>query len=228
MKPRLSLLGFGTALAGLLFFLTFRGPRNRFWDRMTGTGIVLGSLALATQPNLRKTRIGLTDILSGAFLAALLYGVFQVGDRITRKFVPGGGKQIDEIYALKKLRSRKELMLRMGVVVGPTEEFFWRGFLQEGLMQRFGRFRGVLLGIAAYGGAHLVSGSFTLVGAATVAGGFWSVLYGLGVPLGALIVSHILWDNVILLIAPTRKLAEDEAKNRLAAASQEVQGQTLG
>lgn len=205
MKRSLPLLGFGTALAGFLFLLTFRGPRKRFWDRMTGTGIILGSLALATQPKLRKTRIGLKEIFFGAGSAALLYGIFHIGDRITRKIIPGGGQQIDDIYSLNKLRSRNELMLRMGLVVGPTEEFFWRGFLQDGLMERFGRIRGTLLGIAAYGGAHIVSGSFTLVGAATVAGGFWSVLYGLGVPLGALIVSHIIWDNVILLIAPTTK-----------------------
>lgn len=210
MKRNLSLLGFGTALAGLLFLLTFRGPRKRFWDRMTGTGIILGSLALITQPKLRRTRIGLTELIFGAGFAALLYGIFHIGDRVIRLIIPEGGKQIDDIYSLNKLRSRSELMLRMGLVVGPTEEFFWRGFLQDGLMQRFGRIRGTLLGIAAYGGAHIVSGSFTLVGAATIAGGFWSVLYGLGVPLGALIVSHILWDNVILLIAPTTKPAASE------------------
>lgn len=210
MRKQLPLIGFGTALAGFLFLLTFRGPRKRFWDRMTGTGIILGSLALAAQPKLRKTRIGLKELLLGTSSAALLYGIFHLGDRITRRIIPGGGKQIDDIYSLNKLRSRNELMLRMGLVVGPTEEFFWRGFLQDGLMQQFGRIRGTLLGIAAYGGAHIVSGSFTLVGAATVAGGFWSVLYGLGVPLGALIVSHIIWDNVILLIAPTTKQAVED------------------
>jgi membrane protease YdiL (CAAX protease family) len=210
---RLALLGLGTSLAGFLFFLAFRGPRNHFWDRMTGTGVALGSLALVAQPKLRKTRLGLREILFGAISAAVLYGIFQIGDRITRRIVPGGSRQIDEIYALKKLRSRKELMLRMSLVVGPTEEFFWRGFLQDGLMQRFGQLKGTLLGIAAYGGAHIVSGSFTLVGAATVAGGFWSVLYALGFPLGALIVNHILWDNVILLIAPTTQLTGDEETN---------------
>ncbi len=210
MKRRLSLLGLGMGLASVLFFLTFRGPRKRFWDRMTGTGVVLGSLALVSQPKLRKTRVGLKDMLFGAGTAAVLYGIFQLGDHITRKIIPGGGQQIDEIYALKRLRPRKELMVRMGLVVGPTEEFFWRGFLQDNLMERFGRVRGTALGIAAYGSAHIVSGSFTLVGAATVAGGFWSVLYALGVPLGTLIVSHILWDNVILLIAPTSHPAEDE------------------
>ena len=46
-------------------------------------------------------------------------------------------------------------------------------------------------------------------GAATSAGAFWGGLYALGMPLGGLIVSHILWDNLIFLIAPTTKLEEE-------------------
>jgi len=209
MKKSLTFLGFGASLAFGLFALTFRGPRKRFWERMTGTGLILGSLALATQPKLRKTRIGLKEILLGLGSAAALYGIFHIGDRISRQVVPNGGQQIDDIYALKRIRPRRELMVRLGLVIGPAEEFFWRGFLQEGLMGHFGRFWGTLLGTAAYGGAHIASGNFTLIGAATIAGGFWGGLYGLGVPLGALIVSHIIWDNVIFLIAPTTRLEEE-------------------
>jgi len=209
VKKSLPLLGLGAVLAAGFFMLTFRGPRKKFWERMTGTGLSLGALALATQPQLRKTRIGLKDIFLGIGSAAALYGIFHIGDRISRVVVPKGGEQIDEIYKLKRICPRKELMARLGLVIGPAEEFFWRGFLQDGLMERFGRFWGTLMGVAAYGGVHIASGNFTLVGAATVAGAFWSGLYGLGMPLGALIVSHILWDNLIFLIAPTTKLKEE-------------------
>ena len=209
MKKSLPLLGFGAALASGLFMLTFRGPRARFWDRMTVTGLSLGTLALATQPELRKTRVSLKDILLGILSAAGLYGIFHIGDRMSRVIVPNGGAQIEEIYKLKRIRPRKELMARLGLIIGPAEEFFWRGFLQQGLMERFGPIRGTLMGVAAYGGVHIASGNFTLVGAATVAGAFWGGLYSLGMPLGALIISHILWDNIIFLIAPTTKLVEE-------------------
>lgn len=211
MKRSLPLLGFGAGLAAGFFMLTFRGPRNKFWDRMTGTGLSLGTLALATQPELRKTRINFKDILIGIASAAGLYGIFHVGDRMARVILPAGGDQIDEIYKLKRVRPRRELMLRLGLVIGPAEEFFWRGFLQKGLMEQFGRFWGSLMGIAAYGGVHIASGNFTLIGAATVAGAFWGGLYGMGVPLGGLIVSHMIWDNVIFLIAPTSKLDDELA-----------------
>jgi uncharacterized protein len=210
VKKTLPLLGFGATLAAGMFMLTFRGPKNRFWDRMTGTGLTLGTLALVSQPELRKTRIGLKDILLGVLSAAGLYGIFHLGDRISRLILPKGGEQIEEIYKLKRIRPRKELMARLGIIIGPAEELFWRGFLQRGLMDRLGAFWGTLLGIAAYGSVHIPSGNFTLVGAATVAGAFWGGLYSLGMPLGALIVSHVLWDNLIFLIAPTTKLVEEE------------------
>jgi uncharacterized protein len=210
MKKSTALLGFGALLAAIYFAFTFRGPRKRFWQRMTGTGLSLGGLALITQPQLRKTRIGLKEILLGLASALGLYAIFQVGDRLSRVIVPNGGQQIEAIYALKRIRPRRELMLRLGAVIGPAEEFFWRGFLQDGLMERFGPFWGSVMGIAAYGGVHIASGNFTLIGAATIAGAFWGTLYALGFPLGALIVSHIAWDNIIFLIAPTSKLEEEK------------------
>ncbi len=209
MKKSKNLLVFGVCLAFGLFGLTFRGPKKKFWDRMTGTGLSLGSLALVSQPQLRKTRIGLKEILLGFGSAAALYGIFHIGDRLSRIIVPNGGQQIEDIYKLKRMRPRKELMTRLTTVIGPAEEFFWRGFLQDGLMEQFGRFWGWVMGSAAYGGAHIVSGNFTLVGAATIAGAYWGGLYALGVPLGALIISHIVWDNVIFLIAPTSRLEEE-------------------
>lgn len=217
MKKSLPLLALGAGLAFFFFSKTFRGSRQNFWQRMTGTGLSLGGLSLATQPELRKTRIGIKEIILGLGSAAALYGIFHVGDRLSRQIVPNGGKQIEEIYALKRIRPRKELMARLGLVIGPAEEFFWRGFLQDGLMERFGRLWGTLMGAAAYGGAHIASGNFTLIGAATIAGAFWGGLYGLGVPLGALIVSHIFWDNVIFLIDPTTKLEEETQDKTLPA-----------
>ena len=110
MKKSTSLLGFGALLAAIFFALTFRGPRKRFWQRMTGTGLSLGSLALVTQPELRRTKIGWKEIVLGLASAAGLYGIFHVGDRLSRLIVPEGGKQIEEIYSLKRIRPRQELM----------------------------------------------------------------------------------------------------------------------
>jgi membrane protease YdiL (CAAX protease family) len=197
------LLAAGLGLAFVLFGFTFRGPRSRFWQRMTVTGLTLGTLALAAEPPLRRTRIGVREVLAGLGSAGLLYGLFQIGDRMARRIMPAGEAEINAIYGLDKLRPRGELAARLAFIIGPAEELFWRGLVQTRLMRRYGTLPGLGLGMAAYGGAHLVTGNLTLIGAATVAGAFWGTLAAFGVPPGALIVSHSAWDVFIFLIAPT-------------------------
>lgn len=202
----------GALAAGLLaaqaaFAATFRGPRERFWQRMTLTGLTLGSLALLTSRPARRVRIGPSEIALGLGSAAALYGTFKVGDAFARRFVPGGEAQIQDIYALRTIRSRPEIAVRLATVIGPAEELFWRGLVQEALMARYGRWRGAALAAMAYGGVHVVTGNFTLFGAAGIAGAHWCALYAAGVPLGALVVSHVTWDVWIFLVQPTGEIA---------------------
>ncbi len=185
------------------FALTFRGPRDLFWQRMTRTGLALGTLSLVAEPGLRETRIRLKDVPVGLGSAAALYGIFFVGDRVARRILPKGGDQIGEMYALRELRPTPELAARLGLVIGPAEELFWRGFLQKRFADQIGTWPGAAIASAAYAGVHVAASNFTLFGAAGVAGAFWSALVAAGVPLGALIVSHIAWDLWIFLIAPT-------------------------
>jgi hypothetical protein len=170
---------------------------------MTLTGLGLGSLALAASPRARAARIRPADIPVGLGSALVLYLTFKVGDRFARQFVPGGDREIREIYALRTLRPRPEIAARLALIVGPAEELFWRGLVQEVLMRRLGRWPGAAAAAAAYGGVHIVTGNFTLFGAAGIAGAHWCALYAAGVPLGALVVSHITWDVWIFLIQPT-------------------------
>jgi uncharacterized protein len=196
-------LALALGIAQAAFAATFRGPRARFWDRMTGTGLALGSLAVVAHPELRRTRFGSRSFFLGSASAAALYATFLVGDRFARRFVPGGERDITSIYGLRGLRPAPEIAVRLVAVIAPAEELFWRGFVQEQLMAGFGRWRGAALAAAAYGGVHIVSGNFTLVGAAGVAGAHWCALYAARVPLDALIVSHAAWDTWTFLVRPT-------------------------
>ena len=125
------------------------------------------------------------------------------GDRLARRIVPRADREIEDIYALRSLRPRIEIAARLATVIGPAEELFWRGLVQDTLAVRYGRWRGAVLGTAAYGGVHVVTGNVTLVGAAGVAGAHWALLYAAGVPLGAIIASHVIWDIWIFLLQPT-------------------------
>jgi membrane protease YdiL (CAAX protease family) len=185
------------------FAHTFRGERSSFWQRMTAAGTVLGSFSLLADPALRRTRIRARDVVLGLASAAGLYAIFQVGDRAARRLLPEGGADIDRMYALRSLRPAPEIAARLGLVIGPAEELFWRGFVLGRLERDLGRLPAAAASAAAYGGAHVASGNLTLVGAASVAGAYWSTLAALGMPMGALIVSHVVWDIWIFLLAPT-------------------------
>jgi membrane protease YdiL (CAAX protease family) len=197
----------GLACAQAAFAATFRGPRERFWARMTWTGFGLGSFALLTSAPARRVRIHPWHLLAGWASAAVLYLTFKVGDRFARRFVPSGAHDIDEIYALRTLGRPSRIATRLATIIGPAEELFWRGLVQSALMRRYGRSRGAALAAAAYGGVHVVTGNFTLFGAASVAGAHWCTLYALGAPLGVLIVSHVTWDVWIFLVQPTVEIA---------------------
>jgi hypothetical protein len=172
---------------------------------MTATGLALGGLALAAEPELRRTSIRGRDVAAGLASAVGLYAVFLAGDRAVRLVLPGGGREIGDIYALQELRPRGELAARLALVIGPAEELFWRGFVNRRLGRRFGSWPGAALGSAAYGGAHVATGNFTLFGAAGVAGAYWSALAAAGMPMGALIVSHAAWDVWTFLVVPTSR-----------------------
>src|SRR6266498_3525947 len=161
MTKRGVVTSIGLALAFGLFGLTFRGPRAKFWEHMTLTGFVLGNMALANDAALRRPRFRERDVALGLLSAAGLYLIFQVGDRMARTVMPKGAREIGDIYALRSLRPTPEIAARLAAVIGPAEELFWRGFVQRRL--------GIVGAAATYGGAHLVTGNATLIGAATVA-----------------------------------------------------------
>jgi membrane protease YdiL (CAAX protease family) len=202
----LKLAKVGLLIAYPAFALTFRGPPDRFWDRLTTTGAILGALAIAGDRSLQRPRLRSRDVALGLGIAAGLYGIFQVGDRMARKVLPSGEKNISEIYALRELRPKDEIALRLAAVVGPAEELFWRGLFQRSIARRWGPVSALAATTFGYGGAHLVTGNPALIGAATVAGLYWSTLALLGVSMPALVVSHVTWDIWIFLVAPTREV----------------------
>jgi membrane protease YdiL (CAAX protease family) len=206
-RPTPAVTAAGLVGAYAAFASVFRGPRHRFWTRMTRTGLALGGLALITEKPLRTSRPQWRDAASGVAIAGGLYGIFWVGDRVAREIMPTGAQDIGDIYQLRSLRPKAEIAARLATVIGPAEELYWRGMVQAELTRRLGSVQGAAAAAALYGGAHIVTGNATLVGAATVAGAAWSGLAALGVPMSALIVSHLVWDIWIFLIQPTQPVS---------------------
>lgn len=163
----------------------------------------LGAYALLAEPALRRERPRPGDVASGLTSAAALYGIFLVGDRMARRIMPAGDREIGSIYELRTAAPQQAIATALALVIGPSEELFWRGLVQRSLHRRFGRVRGWLLASSIYGAVHLVSENLTLTGAASTAGLFWGALYARDERLTPLIISHVVWDVWIFLVAPT-------------------------
>jgi membrane protease YdiL (CAAX protease family) len=192
----------GMAGAAVLWTAAFRG-RTGFWAKMAlGVGS-LGAFALYANPELRKTRITPADVARGVASAGVLYGIFQVGDRVARSVMPNGGAEIDEIYRKRGLAPVPFIAGSLALLIAPGEELFWRGLVNRYLAQQLGPVAGNAAGATLYGAIHLVSGNLTLTGAAGVAGAFWSLEQLAHGRMGTLIVSHIGWDLWIFLVRPT-------------------------
>src|SRR5206468_11580457 len=125
--PRVRLLAFAVAAAYTAFGLTFRGPREGFWDRMTLTGLALGTLALATDRDAKRVRIGAREAALGLVSAAGLYAIFRAGDHFARRVMPRGGAEIGDIYGLRSLRPRGGLAARPALVMGAARAPVRRG-----------------------------------------------------------------------------------------------------
>ena len=160
-------------------------------------------LALAARGDLRTVKARPLDIVSGVLSAATLYGIFQVGDRFARRFVPNGVADVERTYDLREGIPNWLIALLLVGVIAPCEELFWRGLVFDSLARRFGHVRGGALASLCYSVAHIGSGNLTLSGAAGVGGVFWGLQYSVQKRLPAVIVSHAIFDILILLVAPT-------------------------
>lgn len=203
MSPLLKRALVGLAGALPLWTFVFRGRQGNFWTRMTLGAGSLGLYALRVRPELRSQAPRRRDLLPGILSAVGLYAIFQIGDRLSRRIMPAGEEDIEAVYHLRTLAPKGLIAVLLVTVIGPSEELFWRGLVQEAFVERLGPVKGTAAGAATYGATHLVTGNLTLTGAATVAGGYWGAEYAWRRRLGPLLVSHILWDVWIFLVQPT-------------------------
>jgi hypothetical protein len=142
------------------------------------------------------------DIVLGVVSAAALWFIFWTGKAISTQLFPFAQHQIGAIYGKGEGFSRIAVFFLLLLVTGPSEEIYWRGFLQKNLMQRHGNLKGWMLATAIYAGVHIWSLNFMLIGAAAVAGAFWGLLYWRWGRLAPVIVSHALWSAVVFSVIP--------------------------
>ena len=94
------------------------------------------------------------------------------------------------------------MLLLLGLI-GPAEEFFWRGCVQEQLARRWGANAAFFAATALYTAVHIPSCNVMLIMASLVAGGAWGLCYRLfSERFTAVVVSHALWDAAVFVWFP--------------------------
>lgn len=197
------------AIAALLWAVMFSpwtAPHVNFWLTMSVAGVVLTTLSLALSPDLLgvlKSTFSAKHIALGVALAALLWCVFWVGDKVACWMFPFAEGEIGSIYSMKDGTSPWLIGPLLLLVIGPAEEIFWRGFVQRQFSLKMNPTWAFVLTTAIYALVHIWAGNFMLVVAAAVVGGVWGLLYRLW-PKGlwTLLISHAVWDVVVFLVFP--------------------------
>lgn len=179
-----------------------------FWWWMTANIIVMTAIALIIDPGYLKILKDdfssniLKKIFYGILSAILLYGVFWVGNYLSRQWFGFAGEGIENVYRFKGDATFYRILLLMGLIIGPGEEIFWRGVLQRWLGNRLGGFRGFIFATLVYTGVHVFSFNPMLILAALIAGLFWGFMYYRYRSLLANVVSHTVWDVAVFLVFP--------------------------
>jgi hypothetical protein len=194
-----------SALAFGLWVWAFAVPAGNFWVKISLSAATLACLALLLRNDLRsELRFDGRAVLPGLAAAAALYVLFAAGRFLSLQWFGFAGAQIGAIYHKGAGTPGPVIALLLFFVTGPSEEIFWRGYLQRGLQERFGGWAGYALATALYAGVHVCSLNFMLTGAAAVAGAFWGAFYWRTGNLFAAVISHSVWSAVIFAFLPLR------------------------
>lgn len=201
-------------VAALLWFYMFspwtHGVPN-FWLVMSFSAVVLSGMGLAFQDEralLSRVEKPVLQLFAGVALAFALWGIFWVGDYLSSRWFDFARPGVDAVYSMKDGMSPSLIAVLLLVLIGPAEEFFWRGYVQRTLARSFtgrkaGAFIAFVVTTAIYALVHIWSFNFMLIMAALVAGAVWGFIFFLcPKALPALIVSHALWDALVFVWMP--------------------------
>lgn len=198
---------FTICLAAVLWTVMFSpwtAPYTDFWLMMPLSGLILSALSTVFFPQLwNKVHLSWGNLALGAAIAAALWGIFWIGDVLSSLLFNFARPQVEMIYGIKDGASPWLLSIMMLFLIGPAEEIFWRGYIQETFSVRWGKNTGFIVTTLIYALVHVASFNFMLIMAALVAGAVWGLLYRLfPEKFAAIIISHAIWDAAVFIWFP--------------------------
>lgn len=196
-------------LATFFWFVMFSpwtAPRLNFWLVMAVTTAVLSAAGLWLQKDRLREIYAFkpSHVLLGLASALILYAVFWVGNLVSTQIFHFARPEIAGIYSTREQASPLVIGLLLLFWVGPAEEIFWRGFVQERLCGRYGRTGGYLAASLVYAAIHVFGFNFMLFMASLICGLFWGAMYLRYRSVWPGLISHAVWDVLIFVVMPVQ------------------------
>ena len=187
-----------------LMFSPWTAPFLPFWWMMTVSASLLTFLSSLVAPGWwRRVHWSASNVAMGIGIAIVLWCVFWVGDKVSAWLFDFARPQVNLIYGMKTGERPWLISTLLLCLIGPAEEIFWRGYVQEKFSLRYSPNVGFLLATACYTLVHVASFNFMLIMASMVCGLAWGGLYRFFPQrFSAILLSHALWDAAVFVWFP--------------------------
>ena len=193
-------LVFGFCVAFILWdFVFVTNYFNNFWIRITIASIalafytkILGKITINT-----ILHFDLQKIMIGFLSSVVLFLAFYLGFNLFKSFLEEGA---GSVYALST-GSNPITVSMILLLTSFCEEYFWRGYIQNILIKYY-KLSGLLLTSLGYAFIHIPTLNVPLIIAALIAGLFWGVIYYRTGSFEIVVLSHIVWTELIFVIFP--------------------------
>jgi membrane protease YdiL (CAAX protease family) len=192
-----------TAILWAIMFSPWTAPHLNFWIAMTCSALILTGMSVSMTPDFKKQwPLSLKEIFLGVASAAVLWGIFWTGDKLSSLLFSFAKPEVNLIYGMKTGYNTLIIALLLITIIGPAEEIFWRGFVQRRFTTKYGAVIAFFTTTIIYALVHIWSFNLMLIAAAAVCGGFWGLMYAWRKNLTAVVVSHALWDVAVFILFP--------------------------
>lgn len=202
----------GIFIASFLWFIMFAEfieigniiHNTYFWIAMTISASSLAVFSILTQKDTFKSLLKINKklVLIGLGHAILLYALSRLGVFIAQNMFDFVVPQIEAIYTTKTQLDSLYIGLLLIFIIGPSEEIFWRGFVQNKLGQVSNPKKALILTSIIYCLVHIWAFNPMLLLAALVLGIHWGLLFYKYKSLVPGIISHAIWDTLIFVLFP--------------------------
>ncbi len=187
-------------LAYLLLFISYL-DLSKFWFTYTAAMTLLMILSILIEhPDSQKQPLR-NLLLYGSLSGALMYGITWTASKWLPLLYPPLQIQLEDLYRLLSPASAWQYAVLILLII-PGEEIFWRGFVQRRIHGHITTIPSVLLAALLYTLPLVFSGNLLLVLAGIGGGLLWGTLYAWKKNLQMVIISHLLFDLLLLAVFP--------------------------